>query len=208
MLSLSPVAYWPMGDQSGLPIDVSGNGNDMTAVNGTPTYGVQGPFNNPSIDYPSGAYHERAVVSTKTNDFMYVFWIRRDGAPTSAADIFTGGTTSGGLTVEWNGTGGNTRGNIPGVGTLGNIGVVPDVTWTMMGAGKASGTSGAVSGIFNGALVSLGTANTGTPTGNNRITCTVANGQRISHFAYFDRVLTALEIATMYQIGQKVVIPL
>jgi len=207
MLSLGPVAYWPMNDLSGLPVDVSGNGRDMTAVNGSPTYGAAGPMGEPSIDYPSAAYHERAVVSTKASDFTYLFWLRKDGTPTANGDIFTDGTTSGGITLEWNTTNGTVRGNVPGVGTLANLTIVSDLTWTMLGVGKVTGATGTINGIVNGAFVTLGTAAPGTPTGNNRILSSVSNGQRVAHLAYFDRMLTIAEVVTLYQIALGNVIP-
>lgn len=208
LFSLGPVAYWPMQDPSGLPVDVSGNGNDMTAVNGTPTYLNSGPFLNPSIGYPSGAYHERAVVSTQTNDFMVCFWVYRDGSLTTTADLFTHGTTSGGFQIEWTGTSGNTRGNVPGVGTLGNIGVIPSQTWTFFVCGKNTGSGGSWPSGINGGYSSIGTANTATPTGNSRLSGFAATEVRYSHFAFFNRALTANEVMALYLIGQKVVIPL
>lgn len=207
LLSLTPVAYWQMNDTSGLPEDGSGNNRDMTAVNGSPTYLQIGPMNDRSIDYPSTAYHECAVVSTKTNDFMYIMWLRRDGASTTGGDIFTNATTSGGITLEYSNTTGTMRGNAPGIGTLGSLGVLTNQTWTMLGIGKSTGAGGVIWGLVNGVLTQIGTASPGTPTGNNRIVASTANGQRVAHLAYFDRMLTALEVATLYQIALGTVIP-
>lgn len=199
-----------MENPSGLPGDVSGSGLDMTAVNGSPTYSEVGPFSNPSIGYPSTAYHERAVVSTKTNDMSIVLWVRRDGATTTSGDIWTHGSTSGGFQLEYSNTTGTLRGNLPGVGTLGTgMGVLADQTWTMIALGKSSGAAGIWFGGQNGVFSNnIGTASPGTPVGNDRLVGSAATSTRIAHAAFFDRMLTQNEVSTMYQIGSRVVIPL
>jgi len=212
VLSLVPAAYWLCDEPSGLPADVAGSGLAMTGVNGSPTYSEAGPFTNPCIGYPSGAYHERAVVSTRTNDMSVCMWVRRDGTPTNGGDIFTHGSTSGGFALEYNSTGGLVRVNLPGVGTLGNIVAgsagLNDLTWFFLFAGKATGAGGTWSAGWNGQLGSVGTGNPGTPTGNERLNGQAATQTRLAHVAFFDRMLTQNEVSTLYQIGQKAVIPL
>jgi len=208
VLKLGPVAYWPMNDLSGLPVDVSGNSRDMTAVNGSPTYGEQGPMSEPTVGYPSGAYHERAVVSTRVNDFAVCFWIYRDGTPTANGDIFTHGTTSGGFQIEWNTTNGTIRANLPSVGTLANFATLSNQTWTFIVCGKNTGVGGTWLAGPNGTLASSGTAAPGTPVGNTRVGGQVSTQTRLSHVAFFDRMLTQNEVSTLYQIGTRVVVPL
>lgn len=207
MMTLSPAAYWPMDDLSGLPIDVSGNSRDFTGVNGSPTYSEVGPFANPSVGYPSAAYHERAVFNTQTNDMAVCFWVYRNGATTSGGDLFTHGHTSGGFAVEYSSTAGAVRGNCPGVGTIGSLGTLADQTWTFVMCGKSTASGGIWFAGFNGAYTNIGTANTGTPVGNDRVNGQAATSTRFAHVAFFARQLTPVEVSTLYQIGAKVVIP-
>lgn len=203
--SLSPVVYWPLDDVSGLPRDISGNGRDMTAVSGSPTYLATGnPVETPAVDYPSTAFHERAAVSTAVNNMSFAFMVRRSG--NTSGDLFRHGTTSGGFELEFTTTGGVLRGNLPGVGTLSTFTTMADVTWYQMVVMRNANTWQA---YVNGALASasFGTAAPGAVVGNTRIIGGAASGIRWAHAAFFDTVLSLAQIETLYQLSQKLAYP-
>lgn len=195
VLADSPVAYWPMNDASGLPQDASGNGNNMTAVSGSPTYGNPGPVLEPTISYPSTAYHERAVVSVATTNITVEMWVYRDG--NASSDIFRHGTTSGGFEIEYTSTAGAFRTNLPGVGTLGSIGTIDANTWTHIALQRGATTwVGYINGCVSNS--SVGSASPGTPNGNSRVVGAGATEHRFAHVAFYDSLLTPQRIATHY----------
>lgn len=200
--SQRPVAYWPMMDASGLPVDVSGNGLDMTAVSGTPTYGNAGPMGEPCIAYPSGAYHERAVVSTVTANLSVEMWINRVG--NASSDLVRHGTTSGGLELEYTASSGTLRPNLPGVGTLGTFGTAEASAWCLVVVTRsASQWIGYVFGIGSAAQYAgaPGSASPGTPVGNTRIVGSGATSTAVAHLAVHERVLTPQEVMTRFAIA-------
>lgn len=202
VLNEPPVAYWKMDEASGLPQDSSASGLHMTAVSGSPTYQAAAPFDGAtSISYPSAAYHERAVVSTLTNNFTWEAWVRRNG--NTSGTLFQHGTTSGGFIIEFTSTAGATRGNLPGVGTLGATGTLPDGVWSYLVIMRNAGTW---QSYLNAALFSsFGSAAPGTPVGNDRIRGSATSVQ-VAHMAWYNTVLTPFEITLRYlvAIGQVV----
>lgn len=201
----SPVAYWPMDDASGLPQDISGNGNHMTAVSGTPVYQQAGPWGAGSIDeaiqYPSTAFHERATVSTEVDNMSVDMWVRRSG--NTSGDLFRQSTTSGGFEIEFTNTTGTWRVNCPGVGTLGvQDETLSDNTWYHIAV-----TRGATAwyGYVNGRGEPLGTASPAAPVGNTRIVGAGATSVRIAHLAFYDNELSGADVAARYLIASGAV---
>jgi hypothetical protein len=188
-----PVAYWPMYDLSGLPQDQSGNGNHMTAVSGSPIYGLPGPISDTSIEYPSTAFHERTVVSTLTANLTVEMWVYREG--NASGDIFRHGTTSGGFELEYTTAGGNFRPNLPGVGVLGSMGTIEPDEWTHVVLQRAASTW---TGYANLLVSTPGTASPGTPVGNDRVIGAGATGHRFAHVAFYDSLLDPKRIALHY----------
>jgi hypothetical protein len=197
VLADSPVAYWPMHDTSGLPVDVSGNGNDMTAVSGSPVYSQPGPLGDTAIEYPSAAFHERSIVSAATSNLTVEMWVYRIG--NASGDIFRHGTTSGGFELEYTAAGGSWRPNLPGVGTLGGIPLIAPNVWTYIALTRDTTTwIGYLNGISEG---SVGTANPGTPVGNDRVVGAGATGHRFAHVAFYNSALTPQRIMGHYLFG-------
>lgn len=204
VLDQAPLAYWKMNDASGLPQDVGGGNYDMTAVSGSPTYQQSQPFEGAySIMYPSAAYHERAIVSTLANNFAWEAWVKRVG--NTSGTLFQHGTTSGGWLIEFTSTAGAMRGNLPGVGTLGGLQTLADNTWYHLVVMRNGGTwQQYANGVVSSS--SFGTAAPATAVGNDRIRGAGATGLYVAQMAYYDRVLSPLEIAARYltAVGQIV----
>lgn len=197
VLADAPVAYWPMQDGSGLPQDVSGNGNHMTAESGSPIYSASGPVGGLSIEYPSGAFHERAVVSTLTTNFTVEMWVFRSG--NASGDLYLHGSTSGGFQIEYTSTAGAFRPNLPGVGVLGTLGTIQPDVWTHIALQRGATQW---TGYFNGVLTTEpGTASPGTPVGNERVIGAGASAHRYAHVAFYDSLLSGLRIAQHYVAG-------
>lgn len=207
VLANSPVGYWKMDESSGLPQDSSGNGNHMTAVTGSPSYQQAGPFGAGSIElaieYPSAANHERAVVSTATANITVEMWVRRNGGTSAGSNIFHHGTTSGGFEIEYSNTIGAFRGNLPGVGTLGSMGTIPDTTWTYIALRRETTTwTGYLIPVGGSDTVSVpGTASPGTPVGNTRILGTAATSTRVAHLAYYESAVPWEQLGLRYLIA-------
>lgn len=206
VLADSPVAYWPLDDASGLPQDISGNGNHMTAVSGSPVYEQAGPFGAGSIDeaieYPSTAFHERAAVSAATTNISVEMWVRRDG--NSAGDLFRSGTTSGGFEIEFTAVGGVWRVNLPGVGALGAIDpVLANTTWTYLAVTR--GASQWTGYVNDNTPDLLGTASPGAAVGNIRIIGAGATSLRVAHLAYYNTELSHTDVAARYLIASGAV---
>lgn len=178
----------------------------MTTVSGTPTYGNAGPMSDASVDYPSGAFHSRSVVSTATNNFTFLAWVKRSGN-TSGFLFQNGAGGSNGWTLDFTNTAGAMRVVLQGVGNLGATFTIADNTWTMIVIMRNAGIwQSYANGVVANAAV--GSAAPNTPTGITKIVGAAASGVTWSHVAYVNSVVLPLDIATLYQIGQKVVIPL
>lgn len=179
----NPVAYWPLDDASGLPQDYSGNGRHMTAVSGSPTYGNLSLLGRGFINYPSTAFHERAVVSTATANMYVEMWVRRTG--NASTDLFRHGTTSGGFELEFTAASGAFRGNLPGVGTLGAIGQIFPDEWFYLVAGRGATTWSSWLNLVEHTST-FGTGTPGTPVGNTRIIGAAATGIEWAHVAFYE----------------------
>lgn len=102
----APVAYWPMQDASGNPVDVSGNGRDMTSVTGTPTYRQTGPMNDYSIRIEGGeALNRSAHVSTVTSGFTMEMFVKMPQSPTDGQLFTNGNEASNGWGIRTEGPG-------------------------------------------------------------------------------------------------------
>ena len=98
------------------------------------------------------------------------------------------------------------RGNLPGVGTLGAIGTgMVDVTWVFfVFMRNATVWQCYADGIMFDDT--FGTGTPGTPVGNDRVVGAAASGLHWAHVAFFNFVLTPLEIARLWMIGARTLV--
>lgn len=190
----APVAYWPLQDFSGLPADISGAALDMSSVAGSPVYSQLGKWSQPSILYPSGAAHSRSVVMTATTNLSIEMWVYRIGS--TGGTLFSNGSGNG-YQLAFNGSGGNVRPVLPGVGNLGNFAALVSDTWYHLVLTRgASSWIGYMNGV---AQSSPGTASPVTPTTTTSFGGgTVASGCRLAHVALYTTELSSGRVFAHY----------
>lgn len=205
VLADTPKAFWKCQDASGFPVDSSGNGLDMTAVSGTPTYHETGPYT--PQDFSIGllaAGFTRNIVTAVVNNFTLEVWVMPVGSLASGR-IILGNSARGldganginGYEIIWNDTTGKFR------ATAGNV---ADYTasaatlslnsWYHVVVVRDAGTW---KYYVNGAIdtANAGTSAPVTPTGTAHFGSTVAN-QRIAYAAIYESALSAARVAAHY----------
>lgn len=196
----TPVAFWPMQDTSGNPVDVSGNSRDMTSVTGTPDYQFEaGPFGRDyAIRLVGGeALNRSSVVSTATNDLTMEMWIKF--YTFSAADqvVFHNGNAA------TNGWGIRAEGNTYKV----LVGAIAELTaesasediWFHIVANRDSGDSSRWKYYANGAVANSNAGTTAPNTPSGTVLIGAASLQiSIAYVAVYDSALSAARIAAHY----------
>jgi len=106
VLADAPRGYWRLGEASGNPQDSSGNGNHVTVVGGTPTYGVAGAIDgNTAIDL--GAADHFSIPHAAALDpaaFSIEAWVKFDTIDTTSWQVIAakdGYTANTGWGLYW-----------------------------------------------------------------------------------------------------------
>lgn len=213
VLADSPAAYWKLNEQSGLPVDYSGNSKDITNSSGTPLYRSPGPFTtNESTELDPNGWFYRPTVSTTTSawtvEAMVAFhtWQAAGpyGYPYSCGDPSTGGSGDG-FQVGIN----NATQKMMAVDN--NQGIWADgattlslctwylLTWTRTGTG-GSGGHYYINGTLDADVTTFGPA--GGPTGNSLINRTQpfhglgqSNDAFYAHLSVYNNALSGTRIA-------------
>ena len=211
VLADSPAAYWKMNETSGLPLDSSGNGKDMTSSSGTIRSKSPGPFadtGSTGLDINTWCY--RSIVNTTdvtwTVEAMVAVrsWSGAFGYPISWGDPSAGGAGNGCAA----GINGSTH---KMVAVDHNQGVWAEsstvlslctwymLTWVRTGKG-ASGGHYYVNGAADGNVTTFGPS--GGPTGNtlmNRTEPFLGLGQSIDafygHVSVYNTALSSTRVA-------------
>lgn len=93
LLASTPRAYYPLGEASGMPQDLSGNALHMTSSEGTPTYGVPGIPGDPTrtaINFGGTSGFQaanHALWDVGDGPFTMEFWFKRNSATAATQTI-------------------------------------------------------------------------------------------------------------------------
>ncbi len=214
IIGLGPWAYYPMDDASGLPVDASGNGRDVSSVGGgTITYSAA-PITNKrtaSIDFEGGYFVLPKPFNVDSGNDWSVVWLEHvqtfqgAGSPAQPSALFgeSNGSTpaafsllntsSGDLYILWGSAGGqNFASYAQNADLIGRPSVIALVA--------LPGTQPRmfIDGVCWGAA-----QNTGLIGPTNLCIGASDNGfwgyphHRMSDFAFFDRGLTRAEVVTI-----------
>lgn len=198
----TPRAFWPLQDASGNPVDVSGNGLNMTTIVGTPDYRQTGPFGDDySILTASGeSIATSTQVSVVQNDFTMEMWLYIEAVASGDRLVLhnggAGGASSGwGIRMD---TGDRFCGLAGGIAeqTVRGIGLF---TWTHLVVQRVSTDSNRWKYYQNGnlTLANAGTTNPNAPSGITQFGDT--NLQiRSAYIAIYETALSAARILAHY----------
>lgn len=224
VLADTPVAFWECQDSSGLPVDSSGNGLNMTASGGTPVYQQQGPFTSDYAIRLADAYYTRPAVTTATDNFTMECWVSPLAEGTYGGGLIRN-ATSGGLDgwVTVTNTGGKflcVAENVAVLATSANqlVSQQAQSSWSMplLGVGGSGSrawnyvvtqrSSGTWVYYFNGAVdtANAGTAGPITPGGSALAgfsDSTFTWDARFAYVAIYNTALSGTRVAAHYTAG-------
>lgn len=196
----TPRAFWPLQDASGNPVDVSGNGLDMTTIAGTPDYRQAGPFGNDySILTAGGESIARSTqVSTVQNNFTMEMWVIFEiVAANDQLVLHNGSVGANGWGIRMD-TGDRFCGLAGGVAeqTVRGIGLF---TWTHLVVLRDSSDSSRWKYYQNGVvtLANAGTTNPTAPSGTTQFGHTNLQ-MRSAYIAIYETALSAARIAAHF----------
>lgn len=197
----APVALWEMQDDSGNPVDSSGNGYDMTSVTNTPDYAQIGPMEDRSIRCVGGETILRSShVSVVQSNFTVELILDLQAVTVNNMTLFHNGNPGSngwGISVNANGTVKYLCGGVA-FGTA-SFQVYEGLgRFTHLVMKKESGAGGAFSYWKDGVLDrTVGTTNPNVP--NGTVTLGGASIQTAySYVAVYETALSSARIAEHY----------
>lgn len=213
MLATSPVNYWRLGDASGTTAVDEMGVNNGTYV-GTPTLGAAGLLYgdpNPAVTL-NGTQYVTATSNdvSGTNPFTLAAWV--NFTPSGYQMFISNPVTSGGYGAEIiDGLSGpfirrvNSAGEDAAPASGSQVQLSAGVTHLVVGTYDGTSLRLYVDGLLEGSPVASSRVLPAVSTGVFHIGADAANGSKLTgtldEGAYWDRALTAAEIADLYLVG-------
>lgn len=192
----TPRAFYPCQDLSGNPVDVSGNGLNMTTIVGTPDYRQVGPLGDDFSILTAGgeSVARSSQVSTVQNDFTMEMWLYLEIVGAGDQLVLHNGnvaTNGWGIRMDTGDrftylAGGVAEGTVRGIGLF---------TWTHLVVQRVSTDSNRWKYYQNGqaTLTNAGTTNPNAPSGTLQFGHSNLQ-MRVAYIAIYETALSAARI--------------